>query len=111
LPRVKAHTFKKIYNPDEPLFKLEESKDSKIMKETGKDQYIYYSCIIAGGKYENLYLREFIDYYVNFGIEKFYLGDDDPEDIENFSDVIGDYIEKGIVDVEYTIYLKIKLQK
>ena len=104
LPRVKAHTFKKIYNPDEPLFKLEESKDSKIMKETGKDQYIYHSCIIAGGKYENLYLREFIDYYVNFGIEKFYLGDDDPEDIENFSDVIGDYIEKGIVDVEYIYY-------
>ena len=31
----------------------------------------------------------------------FYFGDDNPENIENLSDVLDDYIKKGIVDIEY----------
>ena len=71
------------------------------MKETGKEKYIYYACVIATAKHENLYVREFIEYYLKLGVEKFYFGDDVPEGIENLSDVLNDYIQKGIVDIEY----------
>ena len=70
------------------------------MKETGKNSYIYYSCMITKAKYENLYIREFVEYYINLGVEKIYLGDDNEENIENFSDVLEDYIKKGLVDIE-----------
>ena len=102
LPRKRRHSIprKKPENQFD-LFKLENSYDNKKMKESGQDSYIYYSCIIVKVKHENLYIREFIEYYINLGIEKFYMGDDNPENEENLSDVINDYIQQGIVDLEY----------
>ena len=102
LPKKKNHNIPKI-NPEDKhnLFKLENSYDYKKMKETGKENYIYYACIIVPAKHENLYVREFVEYYLKLGVEKFYFGDDNPEDIENLSDVLNDYIQKGIVDIEY----------
>ena len=101
-PKVKYHTYPKINPKDEiNLFKLEDSSDYQKMKEKGKDNYIYYSCAITKAKHENLYVREYVEHYLNLGIEKFYFGDDNEENIENLSDVLDDYIKKGIVDVEY----------
>ena len=102
LPKKRHHNIPKI-NPEDKynLFKLENSYDYKKMKETGKENYIYYACSIATAKHENLYVREFVEYYLKLGVEKFYFGDDNPEDIENLSDVLNDYIQKGIVDIEY----------
>ena len=102
LPKKKNHNIPKI-NPEDKynLFKLENSYDYKKMKDTGKENYIYYACSIATAKHENLYVREFVEYYLKLGVEKFYFGDDNPEDIENLSDVLNDYIQKGIVDIEY----------
>ena len=71
------------------------------MNEEGKDKYMYYSCLFAPSKHENLYIREFIEYYLKLGVEKFYFADDNPENVENLSDVIDDYIKKGIVDIDY----------
>ena len=76
------------------------------MKESGSNSYIYYACMVTKAKHENLYVREFVEYYLNLGVEKFYFGDDNEENIENLSDVLDDYIKKGIVDVEY-IYNRI----
>ena len=106
LPKYKYHPLKKI-KPEERynnLFKLEDSIDYKKMKETGKDKYIYDICAVIKAKYENLYARQFIEYYLKLGVEKFYFGDDNPENIENLSDVLDDYIKKGIVDIEYIFY-------
>ena len=102
LPKKKHHIIPKI-NPEDKLnfFKLENSYDYKKMKETGKEKYIYYSCMISIAKHENLYVREFVEYYLKLGVEKFYFGDDNPDDIENLSDVLDDYIQKGIIDIEY----------
>ena len=110
LPKKKHHVFKKI-NPNDKikLFKLEDSVDYKKMKEKGNNDYIYHTCVINRSRFENLYLREFIEHYLSIGVEKFYLGDDNPEDVENVSDVLEDYIKKGIVDVEYTLPLNIAL--
>ena len=110
LPKKKNHNIPKI-NPEDKhnLFKLENSYDYKKMKETGKENYIYYACIIVPAKHENLYVREFVEYYLKLGVEKFYFGDDNPEDIENLSDVLNDYIQKGIVDIEYIYTRNISL--
>ena len=87
------------------MFKLEDSYDYKKMKEKGKDKYIYHTCVVAKGKYENLYAREFVEYYLSIGVEKFYLGDDNEEHLENLGEVLHDYIKKGIVDVEFIHHL------
>ena len=39
------------------------------MKELGKDTYIYNSCMVTKAKHENLYIREFVEYYLNLGVE------------------------------------------
>ena len=102
LPRYKYHPLKDI-SPEERfnLFKLEDSIDYQKMKETGKDKYIYNICTITKIKKENLYIRDFVEYYIKLGVDKFYFGDDNPENIENLSDVLDDYIKKGIIDIEY----------
>ena len=102
LPKYKYHPLKDI-KPEERfnLFKLEDSIDYQKMKQTGKDKYIYNVCIITKIKKENLYVRQFVEYYIKLGVDKFYFGDDYPENIENLSDVLDDYIKKGIIDIDY----------
>ena len=101
LPKYKYHPLKKI-KPEERinLFKLEDPIDFKKMKEAKKDKYIYDICIVTTAKYENLYARQYVEYYLKLGVDKFYIGDDNPENTENLFDVLDDYIKKGIVDVE-----------
>ena len=43
------------------------------MKEAGNNNYIYYSCILTKAKDENLYVREYVEYYLKLGVEKIYL--------------------------------------
>ena len=110
LPKKKHHAFKKI-NPNDEIkyYKLDESVDYKKMKEKGNNDYIYHTCVICRAKNENLYIREFVEHYLSIGVEKFYLGDDNPEDVENLSDILADYIKKGIVDIEFTFKRNITL--
>ena len=103
LPKFKKHQYDKKDNST--LFKLEDSYDYKKMKETGKDKYIYDVCSVTKAKHENLYVREFVEYYLSIGVDKFYFGDDNEENIENLSDVLDDYVKKGIVDIK-NIYFR-----
>ena len=59
----------------------------------------YYSCFCSMGKKENLYIRELISYYINLGVDKFVLGDNNLPNVEKFSDVLQDYIKNGTVDI------------
>ena len=69
LPRIKYHKIKKIDpNKEINLFKLENSVDYKKMKAAKNGEHIYHSCIIAKAKNENLYVREFIEHYLNIGV-------------------------------------------
>lgn len=54
-------------------------------------------CCIA--KNENLYIREWVEYYKNLGISKIFIYDNNELDGERFEDVIGDYIDSGFVEV------------
>ena len=56
-------------------------------------------CVIA--KNENLYAREFVEYYKNIKYDKIFLYDNNDEKGENFEDVINDYIQSGFVQIIY----------
>ncbi len=51
------------------------------------------------GKWENHYIREWVEYYKNLGISKIFLYDNNDIDGERFEYVINDYIESGFVKV------------
>ena len=51
------------------------------------------------GKQENKYVRELIAYYINLGVEKFVIGDNNLPNTEKFSDILQDYINNGTVDI------------
>ena len=57
------------------------------------------------GKEENKYTRELIEYYLKLGVEKFIFADNNNANTEKLSDVIQDYISKGIVDIYEIHYI------
>lgn len=71
----------------------------KYNNKKGNKTTQYYSCFCSMGKKENLYIRELISYYINLGVDKFVLGDNNLPNDEKFSDVLQDYISNGTVDV------------
>ena len=54
-------------------------------------------CVIA--KNENLYVREFVEYYKNMGYNKIFIYDNNDKNGENFEEVINDYINSGFVKI------------
>lgn len=54
-------------------------------------------CAIA--KKENLYIREWVEWYKNLGVSKIFLYDHNDVDGERFEEVIDDYIKSGFVEV------------
>ena len=59
----------------------------------------YFACFVGLGREGNKYVREFIEYYLKLGVEKFILGDNNIPNKEKFYDVLQDYINDGIVDI------------
>ena len=51
------------------------------------------------GKDENKYIREFVEYYKNYGVDKIYLYDNNDIDGERFDDVINEYINNEFVEI------------
>ena len=56
-------------------------------------------CICTMAKQENLYIREYLDHYKNYGINKIFLYDNNDIDGEKPEDVISDYIKSGFVEL------------
>ena len=56
-------------------------------------------CICTLGKEENKYIREFVEFYEKYGVDKIFLYDNNDIDGENFEEVIKDYIDKGFVEI------------
>ena len=56
-------------------------------------------CICTIGKEENRYIREFVEYYKNLGVDKIFLYDNNKKNGEHFEDSINDYIDKEFVKV------------
>ena len=56
-------------------------------------------CVCTLGKNENLYIREFVEHYKSYGVDKIYLYDNNDIEGEKFYDVIGDYVENEFVEI------------
>ena len=56
-------------------------------------------CLCTVGKLENRYIREFVEYYKKFFIDKIFLYDNNEFDGEKFEDVISDYINNNYVKI------------
>ena len=56
-------------------------------------------CLCTLGKNENLYIKEFVEYYKNFGVDKIFLYDNNDIDGESFEKVIKNYIDDSYVDI------------
>ena len=56
-------------------------------------------CLCTIGKNENKYIREYIEHYKNYGVDKIFIYDNNEIDGENFEEVISDYINKGFVEI------------
>ena len=65
------------------------------------DDTEFFACFVGMGKRENRYIRDLIEYYSKFGVDKFILADNNDANSEKFSDIIQDYIDKDIVDIIY----------
>ena len=56
-------------------------------------------CVCTLAKLENRYIREFVQHYENYGVDKIFLYDNNDINGEKFEEVINDYIKKGFVEV------------
>ena len=56
-------------------------------------------CLCTIGKNENLYIKEFVEYYYSLGINKIIIYDNNDLNGEKFEDVIKDFIKKKFVDI------------
>lgn len=56
--------------------------------------------LCAIGKYENHYVREWVEHYQKIGFDNICLYDNNDVDGERFEDVIGDYVMNGFVIIE-----------
>ena len=58
-------------------------------------------CICSIGKNENLYVKEFIDYYLLSGVKKIIIYDNNDIDGENIKDIIKEHYSKrvNVIDV------------
>ena len=54
-------------------------------------------CVIA--KNENLYVREFVEYYKKIGYNNIFIYDNNDKNGEHFEEVINDYIQNGFVKI------------
>ena len=56
-------------------------------------------CICLFAKQENLYIREYLEHYKKYGINKIFLYDNNDINGENFEDLISDYVKSGLVEI------------
>ena len=56
-------------------------------------------CVCTIGKIENRYIREFVEHYKNYNVDKIFLYDNNNIDGERFEEIINDYIENGFVQL------------
>jgi hypothetical protein len=65
--------------------------------------YIFYFkirvAIVAIGKSENHYIKEWVEHYYNLGVNKIFLYDNNDIDGEKFEDEIAKYIKSGYVEI------------
>ena len=79
------------------IFKKKEKLKNKNKRQKSYDRMKI--CICTYGKKENRYIREFVQHYEKYDVDKIYLYDNNDIKGERFEDVIQDYIDKGFVKI------------
>ena len=74
-------------------------KFSKIINDYSIKQKFLNICICSIGKNENLYIKEFVEYYKNLGIDKIFLYDNNDIEGETFDKILGDYIKNKFIEI------------
>ena len=97
--RVKGKNINKLYKIIILIYLVFFSK--KIEKEIGKFSIIKNTkvCICTPVKNENRYIKEYVEHYKKYGTDKIFLYDNNDVDGERLETAIGEYIEKGLVEV------------
>jgi disulfide oxidoreductase YuzD len=72
------------------------NKFKNIFKKVAEENNVAICCI---GRRENTYIKEYVEYYKNLGVDNIFLYDNNYDGEEIFEDVINDYIEDGFVKV------------
>ena len=74
-------------------------KFSKKMIDYSSNKKYYNICICSIGKNENLYIREFVEYYKKIGIDKIFIYDNNDLEGEYFDNILSDYIKNKFVEI------------
>ncbi len=56
-------------------------------------------CICTIGKQQNLYAREYVDFYKKIGIKKIFIYDNNDKNGEHFDIILKDFIDDGFVEI------------
>ena len=56
-------------------------------------------CICSIGKNENLYIREFVEYYIKLGVDKIFIYDNNDINGEKFETILSDFIKINFVEI------------
>ena len=56
-------------------------------------------CVCTCGKNENKYVREFVEHYKKYGVDKIFIYDNNDEKGEKFQVILSDYIKTGFVKI------------
>ena len=56
-------------------------------------------CLCTIGKFENNYIREYIEHYKKYGVDKIFLYDNNDKNGEKFDYIISDYLKNGFVQI------------
>lgn len=56
-------------------------------------------CLCTFGKEENKYAREFVEYYIKFGVNKIIIYDNNNKNGESFETILSDFIKNKIVEI------------
>lgn len=77
---------------------------SKLKKKQKKKMNV---CICTIGKMENKYIREYVEYYKKFKVDKIYIYDNNEINSESFETVLFDYLSTNYIKIiNYRGYLK-----
>ena len=80
------------------LLSKEDLKSSKIKLKIKKKKLIKV-CLCTVGKQENKYIREFVDYYIKFGVDLIFIYDNNDINGERFNNILSDYMNKKYVKI------------
>lgn len=91
--------FSIIYTKEE--FFIEHFTNIKEIKSEikGKDLKNLKVCVCTLAKLENRYIREFVEHYKKYGVDKIFLYDNNDVNGEKFEEIINDHIQNGFVQI------------